>query len=141
MRKIKIFITILALYEFTILTILQVPEYCYGFFNFSFCSVGFKYFLMCIMLPSLIGLFIWWVPEILKLFCKKCQCVEPDTKPIQNILNEIISKQDIEKFITTAIVMGIQKFVSTHPKTKETFDNILDVLIKTNQNETNKLTK
>ena len=130
MRKIKIFITILALYEFTILTILQIPKYCYGMFNFSFCDVSFKYFLMCIMLPSLIGLFIWWVPEILRLFCKNCQCHEPEPKTIKDVLREIITKQDIERFITTAIIMGIQKFVSSHPKQKETFDNILDVIKK-----------
>ena len=130
MRKIKIFVTVLALYEFVMLTILQVPEYCYSVFNFSFCSVSFRYFLMCIMLPSLIGLFIWWVPEILRVFCKKCQCQETEPKTIKDILREIISKQDIEKFITTAIIMGIQKFVASHPKQKETFDNILDVIKK-----------
>ncbi len=130
MRKIKIFITVLALYEFTMLTILQIPEYCYGVFNFAFCEAGYKYFLICIMLPALIGLFIWWVPEILRLFCKKCQCEEVEPKTIKDVLHEIISKQDIEKFITTAIIMGIQKFVALHPKQKETFDNILDVIKK-----------
>ena len=116
------------------LTILQVPEYCYFVFNFSFCSVSFKYFLLCIMLPSLIGVFIWWIPEILRMFCKSCQCQKPEPKTIKDVLHEIISKQDIEKFITTAIIMGIQKFVASHPKQKETFDNILDVIKKVDDN-------
>lgn len=130
MRKIKIFITFLSLYEFIMLTILQIPEYCFAFFNFSFCSVPYKYLLLCVMLPILIGLFIWWIPDILKLFCKNCQCSEPQEKTIKNLVQEIVSKQDIEKFITAAIIMGIQKFASNHPQTKETFDNILDVLKK-----------
>ena len=132
MRKIKIFITVVALYEFTMLTILQIPNYCFAIFNFNFCNLSFRYFLMCIMLPSLIGLFFWWMSDISKLFCKKCQCQEPETKPIKNILQEIISKQDIERFITAAVIMGIQKFASTHPKTEETFKNIIDVIKKTN---------
>jgi len=77
------------------------------------------------MLPSLVGLFLWWGTEISKLFCKKCQCKETEDKPIKQ---EIISKQDIERFITAAVIMGIQKFASTHPKTQDVFNNIIDVI-------------
>ena len=132
MRKIKIFITILSLYELTMLTVLGVSDYCLAWFNINFCISNFKYFLMCIALPILIGLFIWWMPDIAKLFCKKCECQIPEEKPIKNVLNEIISKQDIEKFITAAIIMGIQKFSVSHPKTTEVFDNILKGVTKTN---------
>lgn len=130
MRKIKIFITVLLLYEFVMLTILQIPDYCVYWFNHNFCETNhFKYFLLCIMLPGVSGLFLWWIPEIARVLCpNKCNVKPASETTIKNIFNEIISKQDIERFITAAIIMGIQKFASTHPKTQETFDNILDVL-------------
>ena len=130
MRKIKILITILALYEFVMLTILQIPDYCTTFFNYNFCKTNnFKYFLLCIMLPALVGLFVWWMPDIGRMLCRnKCELKPEPDKTIKDIFNEIISKQDIEKFITAAIIMGIQKFAATHPKTTETFDSILDIL-------------
>lgn len=114
MHKMKIFITILALYEFAVLTILQIPDYCSVFFNSNFCvATHFKYFLLCFMLPTLIGLFFWWLPEISRLFCKnKCQCqTEFD--------NNLLSKQNIERLITAAIVMGIDKFIAHIQKTKK----------------------
>lgn len=116
------------------LIILQIPNYCNFVFNYNFCDMGgFKYFLLCIMLPVLIALFVWWVPDVVRALCPhKCEIKpEPDIT-VKNIINEIISKQDIEKFITAAIIMGIQKFATNHPKTTEVFDNILDVLKNTN---------
>ena len=132
MRKVKVFITIVVLYEFVILTILQIPDYCNAFFNYNFCETNhFKYFLMCLMLPGLFGLFLWWLPDIARLICpNKCAVKQEKDISIKNIFNEIISKQDIEKFITAAIIMGIQKFASSHPKTTEAFDDVLDILKK-----------
>ena len=130
MRKTKIFITIFTLYEFVMLTILQISDYCVFWFNKNFCATNnFKYFLLCIMLPILVMLVLWWMPEIAQPFCKnKCQCDTHQSEPQRNKDQEIISKQDIEKFITTAIVVGIQKFAATHPRTKEIFDNVTDVI-------------
>lgn len=128
MRKIKIYTTILLLYEFAIITILQIPNYCMAFFNVDFCLVSFRYFLMCAVVPVSFGLLVWWMPEISRLFCKKCQCEVKDDVSIKGVLKEIVSKQDIERLITAAIVMGVQKFATNHPKTKEAFDGILDAL-------------
>ena len=130
MRKIKIFITVLVLYEFVMLTILQIPDYCSGIFNNNFCDTStFKYFLLCIMLPALFGLFVWWLPDIGRLLCPNRCAIKPEPDPsLKSIFNEIISKQDIEKLITAAIIMGIQKFAKNNPKTTEVFDSILDVL-------------
>lgn len=124
MRKIKIFITVLVLYEFVMLTILQIPNYCNAIFNNNFCATdNFKYFLLCVMLPVFVMLFFWWMPEIAKPFCSnKCQCEthQPETsKP---------TSPDIEKLITTAIIMGVHKLAMQHPKTKEILDNISNVL-------------
>jgi len=79
----------------------------------------------------LVALFVWWLPEIGRLFCpNKCKCEEKTEhpEPTKNNSNEIISRQDIERFITSAIMIGIQKFAAAHPKTQQTFDNILDVI-------------
>lgn len=137
MHKLKIFITVLFIYEFIVITILQIPRYCISVFNLNFCEYGtFKYFLLCVACPILFGIFIWWIPDIVKLFCKH-NCVEEQPKPetIHDVLSEIISSKDIERFITAAIVMGIQKFTQTHPKTTAVFDNILDLIKKTNTNK------
>jgi len=132
MRKIKIFITLLMLYEFVITTVLQIPGFCNTFFNHGFCDVGnFKYFLMCVMLPGLFVLFLWWMPDIARPFCKnKCQCEETHLEQTSNIKEsrEIISRDDMERLVTGAIIMGIQKFASMHPKTTKAFNNIIDAL-------------
>jgi len=132
MRKIKIFITLLFLYEFVITTILQVPGFCNTFFNRGFCDVGnFKYFLMCIMLPGLLILFFWWMPDMARPFCKnKCQCDEMHSEQTINPkeTHEMISRDDLERLVTGAIVMGIQKFASMHPKTTKAFNNIIGAL-------------
>lgn len=83
---------------------------------------------MAIVVPVMFGLLVWWGPEISRLFCKKCQCEIQNEKPVKDILHEIITKQDIERLITAAVIMGVQKFASSHPKAKETFDDILSVL-------------
>lgn len=132
MRKIKIFITILVLYEFVILTVLQISNYCNAIFNNNFCATdNFKYFLMCVMLPGLFVLFLWWMPDIARPFCKnKCQCEETHLEQTSNIKEsrEIISRDDMERLVTGAIIMGIQKFASMHPKTTKAFNNIIDAL-------------
>lgn len=132
MRKIKIFITILVLYEFVILTVLQISNYCNAIFNNNFCATdNFKYFLLCVMLPVLVMLFFWWMPDIAKPFCKnKCQCEETHLEQTSNIKEsrEIISRDDMERLVTGAIIMGIQKFASMHPKTTKAFNNIIDAL-------------
>ena len=134
MRKIKIFITLFVLYEFLIITILQIPGYCKTFFNQGFCDFGnFKYFLMCVMLPGLLGLFFWWIPEMLRMCCRgKCQCEEThlETKESKKESNEIISRDDMERLVTSAIIMGVKKFATMHPKTTKIFDEVIDVVKK-----------
>ena len=124
MRKVKIFITVLILYEFVMLTVLQIPDYCVFFFNNNFCATSnFKYFLLCIMLPVLFGLVCWWIPELSRKICpNKCQCEihQPEANKT--------TSPDVEKLITTAIIMGVHKLAMQHPKTKEILDNISDVL-------------
>ena len=131
MRRFKIFTTIFVLYELITVMVLHRLDYCSILFSLNFCEYNiYKYFLMCIMLPTLIAVFVWWLPEFAKIFCNKsCDTqtpIQPDT--IHGVLHEIISKQDIERLVATAIITGIQKFAQTHPKTKRVFGDILDAL-------------
>lgn len=144
MQRIKIFITILVLYEFVLMTILQIPDYCVSVFNYNFCETNsFKYFLLCLMLPISVGLFIWWMPEIARLLCpNRCNMKIEEKESAKNMFDKIISKQDLERFITTAIIMGIQKFVASHPKAKEVIDDVGDILQGVNkENQQNKKRK
>ena len=124
MRKLKIFITILFVYEFILLTILQIPDYCLAVFNVGFCGVSFRYFFMCIVIPVLLILFVWWLPEISKVFCNKCQCETQKDETITDVVKGIVSNQEIERFISAAIIVGIQKFMSKYPQIKEIFDTV-----------------
>lgn len=134
MRKIKIFITLFVLYEFLIITVLQIPGYCRAFFNHGFCNANnFKYFLMCVMVPGLLGLFFWWIPEMLRMCCRgKCQCEEThfETKSTKKESGEIIPQEALEHLISAAIIMGVKKFTKSHPKTTKVFDEVIDAVKK-----------
>lgn len=83
------------------------------------------------MLPALLILFFWWMPDIARPFCKnKCQCDERENeqKPIQKSSSDIISREDVERLIGAAITMGIHKFAKSHPQTTKAFDNVIDAI-------------
>ena len=134
MRKFKTFLTILLLYEFAVLTILQIPNYCVGLFNVNFCNISFRYFLLCIVLPVSVCVFLWWLPDISKLFCpKNCRCNVQETPDLslRNIIKEIVSAKDIERLISVAIIMGIRKFVDNKPRMQNIFDTVVGAIKKT----------
>lgn len=128
MRKFKIFITIFLLYEFVILTVLQVPGYCSSVFNASFCGFGhFKYFLFGVMIPVMVGLLLWWTPDMTGVICKscnKCGNNDKDKDTPKNIISEFLPRKDFERFVVAALILGLEKFVANHPKIKEVFNNI-----------------
>ena len=133
MRKIKIFITIILLYEFAILTILQVPNYCIGFFNANFCSIPFRYFLMAVVVPVLITLLAWWMPEISRPFCKKCECETHEPEHQANDFRDQISGQVLERALATALITGVENFLSKRPKTKKALNDILKGVVSKNK--------
>ena len=85
---------------------------------------------MAIVVPALISLFAWWMPEISRMFCGKCQCEEPHEKSIKDNVKEIVSDQDIEHLVSVAIIAGLHKFISKYPKTTETLSDILKTVTK-----------
>ena len=118
MRKFKIFLTCFVLYEFTVITILQIQSFCNVFFNHNFCELNnYKYFLFCMMIPVLIGLVYWWIPKTTPDVTKE--------KSLKEILIDAIPKQYISRLITAGIIIGIKKFASNYPKTKKMLNDIL----------------
>ena len=111
MKKIKIIITVFSIYELLMLTILQVPRFCCHFFSINFCvSGGFKYFVMTIMIPILLGLILWWWPK------SKCQC---------ECNNNQINKQDTEQLIIDAVIAELKKTIFNSQKVKKIINNWL----------------
>ena len=83
------------------------------------------------MLPILVGLLFWWLPDIARTFCRN-KCDVPPEPPTKNIVNDIVSKQEVERLIIAAVIMGIQKIIANHPTAKKTLKNITDILKKVN---------
>ena len=105
MKKIKIIITVFSVYELLLLTILQVPRFCRYFLGLNFCaSGGFKYFVINIMIPILLGLIVWWWPK------NKCQC---------ECNNQQNNKQDIEQLIISEIIAELKKTIFNSVKIKK----------------------
>ena len=120
MQKFKVCTTIFILYEFVVITILRIPNFCGAFFNLNFCNIGnFKYLLLCLMLPTLFGLIVWWMP-------KK---TEPQ-KSTSDILFDIIPPQYIKRFIIAMVIVGIRKYVMSHPRARDFMNNVNSVLKK-----------
>ncbi len=113
MQKTKIIITGLLLYEFIMITVLQIPNYCNAVFNINFCLMtSFKYFMLCVMVPVFLWLIIWWIPNVSGIFCQnKCKC-ETQTK------SDTIPKE-IQHLIMAAIAFGIKKILEHRQKNKD----------------------
>ena len=122
MRKFKIFTTFFVLYEFVMITILQIHSFCIGVFNQNFCETNYKYFLFCVMIPILFGIIYWWMP--------KTKIAQQQEKTFKEILLDTIPKQYLQRFIIAMIIVMVRKFIMSYPRAKEFFDNINDVLKK-----------
>ena len=137
MRRFKIFTTIFVIYEFVMVIILHRLDYCVNFFELGFCEYeNYKYVFMCALVPALIMIFMWWLSDIMRLFCHGACNIQPMPQPnttMRDVLKEIISPTDLERFITTAVIMGIQKFSKNHPKTADILDDILTAMQKPKQ--------
>lgn len=121
MKKFKIFTTLFIIYEFVIITILQIHNFCVGFFNYNFCNTAwYKYFLFCVMLPTLVCLLFWWMPR-----------KEVETKKSSlDILFDLLTPQYIKRFLIAIVIVGLRKFIMSHPKAKDFFNDVNSVIKK-----------
>lgn len=81
---------------------------------------------MCVVVPSLVGLLVWWLPEMSRMFCKKCECETP-MEPVPT------TKQYIEKLVVALAIVAIQKFISRRPKIKKILDEVLNEVVVKNK--------
>lgn len=75
---------------------------------------------MCLMLPALVGVILWWWPQ---MACDKKSC-DADTENNDNTL----TRNDIEYFVSSLVLMGIQHFFKKHKKTESIFFDILNAM-------------
>ena len=122
MRKFKIFTTIFILYEFIAITILHVPEFCFVLFNYNFCETGYKYFLFCIMLPVLIWIMYWWLPK-----------KETSQKTFVEIMTDVVPPLYIKRFLIAVVIVGLRKFIMSHPHARDFLNNVNNILKKTSK--------
>ena len=114
MRKLKLFITFLTIYEFIFVSILRIQDYCVFLFNNNFCGiVDYKYFLICFMVPWLFLLLLWWWRDISNLFHKQKE-------------QDSLSNQD--KIIMNIIILLLQKYIQKHPKLRDIIKTFADLI-------------
>lgn len=121
MKKLKIFTTLFIIYEFVVITILQIHNFCVGFFNYNFCNTDwYKYFLFCVMLPTLVCLLFWWLPR-----------KEIETKKSSlDILFDLLPPQYIKRFLIAIVIVGLRKFIMSHPGTRNFMNDVKGVMKK-----------
>ena len=108
MRKLKIVLSILSVYEFVAVSILVIPNYCIWLFNKNFCEIGFyKYFLVCVMLPVFVGLLFWWENDLRKK-----------------------TENDNTKFIYAILSLLINRFIKKHPNIRQIITDISNIMNK-----------
>ena len=80
------------------------------------------------MLPALGGILLWWWPQI-SSDKKSCDAEA-------QIDNNTITRKDIEYFISSMVLMGVQHFFKRHKKTESIFFDILDAMKATDKKST-----
>lgn len=121
MRKFKIITTIFIIYEFLVIMVLHRQSYCNMFFDLIFCEYGaYRYFFMCVMVPVLTFVILWWLSSI---SCKKTCDIEKDLSP-----DNTITRGDIEYFVSSLLLIIMQHFFKKHKKTESVFMDILNAM-------------
>lgn len=107
MLKFKVFTTVFLLYEFVAISVLHINRSCGWLFGQKFCTIGnFRYFVLCVMIPVLIGLIIWWLPKKEKQY----------------------DKNYFVKFAVIVVFVAIRHLIRKYPKTRRFFDEVSDAL-------------
>ena len=79
---------------------------------------------MCVMLPALVGVILWWWPKTLDI-SKSCNTENDDNT---------ITRNDIEYFVSGLFLMAIQHFFKKHKKTESIFFDILNAMKASDKN-------
>lgn len=128
--KSKICITTLAVYEIIAVSFLHFKQICDSVFTSSFCDSWYRYFLFCIIVPT-IALLIWmWIREIIRVrrrhkFIRRAKnAANSILSGIRGHVSENITPADLEKIITAAVLIGIKRYADRHPNLRKNVNNI-----------------
>ncbi len=130
--KTKIYFTIFSLYEILAGILLHCPRTCDAMFGGNFCmSGGYKYFIGMVVIPLLALLICMWIHEIFiahrhhhSLMHRAKDAAHDAWDNVKERVSANISRADIEKFLTAAALIGVKKYASKHPETKNTLKKI-----------------
>lgn len=133
--RFRICSTIFILYEIIAVMMLHSPRVCDAMFSGSFCMDSvYKYFIVCFAVPAVVYLIAMWIMSIVdgvrhrhSLMYKARGAVRGIVSTVRDRVSENVSTKDLEKMIAAALVVGIEKYVSTHPRVRNTFDKIRGV--------------
>ena len=131
--KSKICITTLATYEIITVSFLHFKHFCDSVFTSTFCDSWYRYFLFCVIVPT-IALLIWmWIREIIrirrrhKFISRAKNAAHSILSSIRGRVYENITPADLEKVITAAVLVGIKRYADRHPNLRKNVNNIFDV--------------
>lgn len=134
--KSKIYFTVFVVYEIVAGFLLHYPQTCDPMFGGTFCMSGvFKYFVGLVAVPLLAYVIGVWIREIVLAVRRRRSIVYRTKNAVEDMWDNVkdrvagnISKADIEKYLTAAVLVGIKKYVEKHPQAKNTLNNVIESL-------------
>ncbi len=131
--KSKICLTILTVYEILAVILLHCGRTCDAMFGMSFCDDHvFKYFIFCFAIPALVCLIVMWIMEIIyggrrrRSFMYRAKSAVRDVaSSVREHIGDHVSAADMEKLMAAALLLGIKRYVSKHPKHRSAFEDVL----------------
>lgn len=149
--KLKIYVTIFAVYEIFAVLFLHSKSMCNDVFTTNFCLDGVsKYFIFCVAVPILVSLFVMWVGEIRKyirhrhsFLYRAKSAVKDMAYEIKHKVSEKVSPQYLERLIAAFLIIGVKRYADKNPKAKEVLKEIigLDIFEEEQELESNKSMK
>ena len=131
--KMKIYATILSVYEIFTILFLHSKSTCNEIFTTNFCLDGVsKYFIFCIAVPVIVSLIIMWVNEIRKYFRSRHSFFYRAKSAVQDMASEIkdrvadkVSPQYFERLITAFLIIGLKRYADKNPKVREFLKDVI----------------
>ncbi len=131
--KSKIYLTVLTVYEILAVILLHCRRTCDAMFGMSFCDDHvFKYFIFCFAIPAIVGLIVMWIMEIIyggrrrrSFIYRAKNAVRDVASSVREHIGEHVSAADMEKLMAAALLVGIKRYVSKHPKHRGDFEDVL----------------
>lgn len=131
--KLKIYVTIFAVYEIFAILFLHSKSTCNDIFTTNFCLDGVsKYFIFCVAIPVVISLIIIWVNETRKYFRNRHSFFYRAKSAVQDMASEIkdrfsskVSPQYFERLITAILIIGVKRYADKNPKAREFLKEVI----------------